>query len=101
MTPFPVKEAVLCTFVAYLYKDSLSAGSVKSYLAAIHHAQISLELGDPKITNMPKLEYMIKGLSWKATGRAVHPRLPMTPTVLHNFKNVWEQLLSREDPVML
>ena len=102
MTPFPVKEAVLCAFVAYLAlcKNNLSAGLVKSYLAAIHHAQISLGLRDPKITNMPKLEYVIKGLCRKAMGREVHPCLSITHTILHNLKNVWDQLLSRED-VML
>ena len=101
MTPFLVKEAALCAFVAYLYRDSLSAGSVKSYLAAIRLAQISLGLGDPKIPDMPKLEYVIKGLRRKATGREVHPHLPITPTILHKLKNVWEQLPSRKDAVML
>ena len=96
-----MKQFYVYTFVAYLYKDNLSASSVKSYLAAIRHAQISLSLGDPRITSMPKLEYVVKGLRRKAAGRAVRPRLPITPTILRSLKNVWEQLPSREDAVML
>lgn len=50
---------------------------------------------------MPKLEYVVRGLRRKATGRAVRPRLPITPTILRSLKNVWEQLPSREDAIML
>ena len=43
-------------FVALLYRDSLSSGTIKSYLAAVHHSQIALGVGD-----MPQLEYVSKG----------------------------------------
>ena len=93
MPSFPVPEAVLCAFMAHLYMNGLSAGSVKSYLAAVCHAQIALGFGNPRIASMPKLEYVIKGLRRKVTGRTVRPRLPITPAMLLKLKESWEQLL--------
>ena len=46
-TPFPVTEKTLTFLVAYMYKEKLSGGTVKSYLAAVRHIQIALGLGDP------------------------------------------------------
>ena len=51
--PFPVNEQVLVYFVASLYRGGLSGGTVKSYLAAVRHAQIALGLGDPHSAEMP------------------------------------------------
>ncbi len=61
-TPLPAKEETLMAFVASLYWQGLSAGTVKSYLAAVRHAQIAVGLGDPRVASMPKLEYVTKGL---------------------------------------
>ena len=76
--PFPGSEATLYLFVAFLYKEGLAAGKVKSYLAAVRHAQIGAGLGDAKLTNMPKLEYMYvtKGMRRKTAGKRTRPRLP-------------------------
>ena len=60
--PFPVNEQVLVYFVASLYRGGLSGGTVKSYLAAVRHAQIALGLGDPHSAEMPQLEYVSKGV---------------------------------------
>jgi len=49
------------SFVAFLFKGGLSAGTVKSYLAAVRHKQMSLGLGDPHRWTMPMLEYVVKG----------------------------------------
>ena len=51
--PFPVFEHTLMRFFLYVYRESVKAGTIKSYLAAVHHAQISNGLGDPKICDMP------------------------------------------------
>ena len=88
-------------FVAFLYKEGLAAGTVKSYLAAIQHAQIGAGLGDPKIANMPKLEYVTKGMRHKMPGKGRRPRLQITPEVLKKLKASWEKLASREDAVIL
>ena len=41
LQPFPATEQILSAFVAFLFKEGLAAGTVKLYLAAVHHAQIA------------------------------------------------------------
>ena len=55
----PVGEHVLSFFVAYLYREGLAPSSVKSYLSAVRHMQISAGLGDPHAVPMP-LQYMVR-----------------------------------------
>ncbi len=72
------------------------AGTVKSYLLAVRHTQISLGLGDPRIGEMPQLEYTIKGLKKKAAA-GKQTRLPITPPILRQLKQVWEQYPNHRD----
>ena len=90
LTLYPVMETKLLYFVAYLFKDGLSAGTVKSYLAAVRHSQIARGLGNPHISKMPRLEYIVKGLKRKASNTNARPRLPMTPEILRAMKGVWQ-----------
>ena len=75
--PFPVNKDVLTRFVAYLYMEGLNAGTIKSYLANIHHAQIALGLGNPHIEKMGRLEYVTHGVK-RLASRLTHNRLPIT-----------------------
>ena len=100
LTPFLASESIPATFVAFVYKVGLAAGTVKP-LAAVRHAQIALVLGDPNMACMPKLEYVTKGLWRKTAGRNKGPRLPITPTVLLKLKGCWERLPCKEDATML
>lgn len=86
---FPVTEQLLVRFVAKLYQDGLSGGTVKSYLAAVRHAQITLGLGDPHRGGMPQLEYVIKGMKKKTGDRRGRSRLPITPEILIQLRGVW------------
>ena len=52
---FPVNEVIMLRFVAYLYKEGLKAGTIKSYLVAVHHMQIALGLGNPHMEHMAQL----------------------------------------------
>ena len=88
-------------FVAYLHKDGLAPGTVKSYLSAIRHAQISLGFGDPGIGDMPKLEYVIKGVKRLAGSVSSRTRLPITPHILRQLKRVWLALPDRHNASML
>ena len=101
VTPFPTKETTLSAFIAHLYREGLAASTVKSYLAAVRHAQIALGLGDPKMAGMPQLEYVTKGLHKKTAGRQKRTRLPITPPILRRMKIVWEQMPCRKDACML
>jgi len=81
VTPFPVSEVIPTYFVPYLFKEDLTGGTIKSYLAAVRHAQISLGLGDPRMGDMPRLEYVIKGIK-RSTAHPARKRLPIAPDIL-------------------
>ena len=54
-SPYSVSEHQLSKFVAFMYQEGLLAGTMKSYLAAMRHAQIALGVGDPVMVRMPQL----------------------------------------------
>ena len=101
LVPFPVTEPTLIAFVAMLYTQRLAAGTVKSYLAAVRHAQIAIGLGDPRIGAMPQLEYVLKGLKRRASGRQRRIRLPITTDILRKLKGVWAQMRDKHNAAML
>ena len=75
-------ESQLSYYVAHLYKEGLSVGTVKSYLAIIRHSQIARGFGDLRILGMPRLKHIVKGVKRKATGTITRDKLPMTPGIL-------------------
>ena len=101
LVPFPVTEPTLITFVASLYTQRLSAGTVKSYLAVVRYAQIAMGRGDPQIGAMPQLEYVLKGLKRKGAGKHCRVRLPITPGILCKLKRVWAQMPDKYNAAML
>ena len=63
LSPFPVSKSLLCYFVTYLACQHLSPQTVKVYLAAIHHMQITLGLPEPKeFSSMPRLRLVQSGI---------------------------------------
>ena len=58
--PLPTTEKQLCRFVAYLKEEGLRYQTVKTYLAAVRHMQISHEMGDPRIGSMARLELVVR-----------------------------------------
>ena len=88
LTLYPVTETHLSYFVTYLYKEGLSVGTVKSYLATFRHSQIAWGLGDPRINEMPRLEYIVKGIKRKATNANACTRLPVTPEILRAVRGM-------------
>eukprot|EP00731_Ephydatia_muelleri_P018367 Em0011g407a len=71
------------------------------YLAAVRHAQIEMGFGDPHISDMPKLEYVVKGMQKRSALAAGRPRLPITPVVLRALKRSWEAEADRASAAML
>ena len=88
-------------FVAYLHKEGIAPGTVKSYLAALRHSRIALGLGDPHMGGMVQLEYVIKGLKRVSGPQASRTRLPITPAILRKLGKAWDGLLSPFDASML
>ena len=101
LTPYPVIESSLSYFVAYLYKERLSAGMIKSYLAAVRHSQIARGLEDPNISWMPRLEYTVKGVKRKVTSMSASTRLPVTSDILRAMKGVWQSAPNGNKTLML
>jgi len=95
--PFPISEVIL---TAYLFKEGLIGGTIKSYLVAVRHPQISLGLGDPQMGDMPRLEYVIKGIK-RSTAHPTRKRLPITPDILLKLKQVWQPSPDSHDTSML
>ena len=94
--PFPLCEDVLTHFVAYLYKEGLKAGAMKSYLAVTRYTQIALGLGNPHIEDMTRLKYVIRGMK-RLTNGPTHPRLPITLPLLAQLQCVWSANRSNND----
>ena len=88
---YPTSEKTLTHFVAVLYRDGLAASTVKSYLAAVRYNQIALGLGDPRVGDMPHLEYVVKGFKKSGPSRSSRARLPITPSILRKLRTVWQK----------
>ena len=97
---YPASERVLMFFVAHLFTEHLSHGSIKSYLAAVRHAQICRGLGDPGIAAMPQLEYVMKGIK-RSSPQSMRSRLPITPGILRDLRQVWRKMDNKWDAKML
>ena len=92
--PIPTSEAVLCQFIAQLANEKLAHTTIKTYLAAVRHAQIEWGRGDPKIANMARLEQVLRGIKavqCKARPASDRARLPITPDLLSKMKQSWEE----------
>jgi len=100
-SPYPATEQLLSKFVAFMFRERLSASTMKSYLAAVHHAQIAIGLGDPVMVRMPQLQYVLKGARRQLAGRPKRTRLPITPEILCRLRSTWEGHPTRADAVML
>lgn len=78
--PLPLTEQLLCRYVFYLAEQGLSPKSIKSYLSAVRHLQITNHMADPKISETPRLEQVMRGVKQmyakKSPGR--RERLPIT-----------------------
>ena len=70
MDPFLVTEQLLCSFVAYIANAGLSPQTVKSYLAVVRNAQLSLGLQDTwEQSTLPILRRIQIGISRARLGR--------------------------------
>lgn len=102
-SPLPLSEQVMCRYVAYLGEQGLSPKSIKAYLSAARHLQISMNMRDPKLGEMPKLEQVMKGVkreyAKKSPGKRV--RLLVTPDILLKLRGVWEANSKHHNSIML
>ena len=99
----PAREETLSAFVAALAKEGVSHTSLKVYLAAVRHYQIQNGQGDPGISQMVRLEYIMKGIrrdgALKPNPR--RERQPITPSFLRKLFAVWERRTDLRNSKML
>ena len=88
-TPFPVSETSLCYFVAALAPEGVAPSTVRTYLAAIRHAQIIRGYLAPRESSLPRLQLVQNGVrrdpALSGQQRATI-RLPITPAILRRMR---------------
>ena len=101
--PIPVSENLLCFYVAQLANEGLVHTTIKSYLSAVRHLQISEGYPDPRIGDMPRLSQVMRGVKSQQAkeGRQGRPRLPITPSILCKLRQTWEHASGDFDHIML
>ena len=99
--PVPVTEQGLVCFVASMVKQGLKHPTIKVYLSAVRHLQISMGGGDPRVGSMPQLELVVRGSKKEQAKCPQATRLPITPAILLRLRKVWEKHSSKWDGVML
>ena len=75
--------------MAHLTQEFLQFASIRTYLSAVRHLQITAGLPDPFTHNaFPRLSYVLRGVR---RTRAPHPdrRLPITSHILSLLYNTW------------
>lgn len=85
-TPFPVSELMLCYFITSLAREGIAPATIKTYLAAVRHAQIIQGHPEPRESSaLPRLRLVQNGIRReRAESSPVHSptRLPITPPLL-------------------
>lgn len=104
LSPFPLSENLLCTFVAYLMDEGLQYTLIKGYLSAIRRLQIVQGPGDPFAASWPLLEYTLRGIKLhqaKERKSRSKKRLPITLDIFRKLKEVWSRNAHQVDNIML
>ena len=73
-------------------------------MLAIRNMQIAQDMPDPKISSMPKLEGVIRGIrtyQLKHANKQPKIRLPITPEILLKLRAIWEYDRSNSDHIMI
>ena len=101
ITPFPVTEQKLISFVAYGVNKGLKYQTIKCYLSAVRHLQVMCGGGDPRVESMPLLELALRGTRKEQSGSPKRTRLPITPAILEKIRQIWNRDAADWDHVML
>lgn len=102
VTPYPLSESILCSFASYLAAIGLSPQTVKTYLAAVKFRHVYLGYQD--LIPSSALKLVQRGIARHYSAVAHLPqrtRLPITPQILRNIKNLWSRNDCQFDTIML
>ena len=82
---------MLCYFVTFLAQEGISPATIKTYLAAVRHAQVVRGFPEPRESStLPRLRLIQNGVKRQRSlaGQATQERLPITPAVLRRMQRV-------------
>ena len=86
-----MSESLLCYYVAHLANQGLAPAAIKTYLAAIRHAQVIRGLPEPhQSSSLPHLRLMQGGVQcdrMRSGWPSSHQRLPITPQILRQIRS--------------
>jgi len=102
--PFPVTEALLCYFVATLARQGLAPTTIRTYLAAVRHAQIMRGFPEPRqSSSLPRLHLVQCGVRRERGQYGPPPkeRLPITPPILRQIRESLSSVQPQHDSAML
>ena len=92
----PASEEVLYKFAAKMACEGLQHRTIKSYMAGVRHLHIEDGMGDPFMSPLPRLHYVMRGVKRHQgeAGKSGRERLPITPDILRKIKSVWDQTIA-------
>lgn len=101
--PYPASESLLSQFVTYLGKQKLKHQTIKCYLSAVRYFQIISHFPDPFIKDMPRLQYVLRGIKSEQARQCQQSRqrLPVTTDILRKIHKILIQKPTDFDNVML
>ena len=98
----PLTEATLSKYVVYLAKQKLKHQTIKVYLSALRHLQISQGQGDPFLPGaFPRLEYILKGIKHMPAAQSKDTRLLITPAILRRLHGLWSPQAHDPDVMLM
>jgi len=98
--PLPLSEHILCRFAAVM-SQTVTWGTIRSYLSALRFFQIRCGLPDPFLSSLPHLTYVLKGIQQVNTEHQRKHHLPVTMHMLLALHGVWSKPPVTYDNVML
>ena len=100
---FPTSESILCQFVAYLGQQQLKHQTIKCYLSSIRYFQIMQSYPDPFVKDMPRLQYVLRGIKYDEArkNQQSRQRLPVTMYILQKVYQVLLHNPTDFDNIML
>lgn len=103
--PFPVSELLLCYFAAVLAHQGLAPATIRTYLAAVRHAQVVRGYPEPRHnTSLPRLRLVQDGTRRVRAQRGIpqtRSRLPITPAILRQIRASLLEGSPQVDDIML
>ena len=99
-SPVPTTQATLCSYVAYLADKKSAYKTITTYLVAVRYLQIINNVSPAPLSSMFTLQLVMKGTRRSIINKE-KPRLPITPAILYDIRDLWSRRPHDFDIIML